>query len=88
MLRYGEIVWNGRAIHDSNKLQKIQNEAACIVYTLNRANYSRTSMARTSLGLWKIFWDMGSSSHRGLIMVQGQEEKGDNFGKSFRSSIQ
>ena len=30
--------------------------------------YSRTSMARTSLGPWK-FGDMGSSSHRGLIMT-------------------
>ena len=27
------------------------------------ANYSRTSMARTSLGPWKFVRDMGSSSH-------------------------
>ena len=30
-------------------------------------NYSRTSMARTSLGPWKFVRDMGSSSHCGLI---------------------
>ena len=31
--------------------------------------YSRTSMARTSLGPWKFVRDMGSSSHLGLIMA-------------------
>ena len=51
-------------------------------------HYSRTSMARTSLGLWKIIRNMGSSSHFVLIMVPGQEANGDNLGKSLRSSVQ
>ena len=38
--------------------------------------YSRTSVARTSLG--SIVRDMGSSSHWGLIMVQGQEANSDD----------
>ena len=50
--------------------------------------YSRTSMARTSLGPSKIVWDMGSASHWGLFMVPGQETDGDNLGKFFRSSKQ
>ena len=33
--------------------------------------YYRRSMTRTSLGPWKCVRDMGSSSHRGLIMAQG-----------------
>ena len=41
-------------------------------------DYSRTSMARISLGPWKTFRDMGSSSHWGLTMVPGQEANGDN----------
>ena len=31
-------------------------------YEMEDLKYSRTSMARTSLGTWKLF-DMGSSSH-------------------------
>ena len=50
--------------------------------------YSRTSMARTSLGPWKFVWDMGSSSHWGLIMAPVQEANSDNLGKSFRFSTQ
>ena len=44
--------------------------------------YSRTAMARTSLGPWKFVRDMGSSSHWGLIMAPSQEANGDNLGKS------
>ena len=43
-------------------------------------HYSRTSMARTSLGPQKIVRDMGSSSHCGLIIVPGQEANSDNLG--------
>ena len=50
--------------------------------------YSRTSMARTSLGQWKFVRDMGSSSHWGLNMVPVQEANSDNLGKSFRFSTQ
>ena len=35
------------------------------------------------LGPQKIFRDMGSSSHWGLIMVPGQEANSDNFGVFF-----
>ena len=45
-------------------------------------------MARTSFGPWKFVRDMGSASHRRLIMASGQEANGDNLGKSFRSSTQ
>ena len=45
--------------------------------------YSRTSVTRTSLGPWECVRDMGSSSHCGLIVAPGQEENGDNLGKSF-----
>ena len=45
--------------------------------------YSRTSMARTSLGSKKIVRDMGRSSHWGLIMVPGQEANSDNLGNFF-----
>ena len=47
--------------------------------------YSRTFMARTSLGPWKFVRDMGSSSHWGFIMAPCQVANGDNFGKSFWS---
>ena len=57
-----------------------------IIFTGSR--YSRTSMARTSLGPWKFVRDMGSSSHWGLIMAQVQEANSDNLGKSFRFSTQ
>ena len=45
--------------------------------------YSRTSMARTSMGPQKIVRDMGSSSHWGIIMVPGQEGNSDNLGILF-----
>ena len=51
------------------------------------AIYSRTSMTRTSLEPKKFVRDMGSSSHWGLI-VEDQEAKSDNLGKSFQFSIQ
>ena len=46
-------------------------------------------MARTSLVPWDFVLDMGSSSHRGLIIhvVPGQETNEDNLEMSFRSSI-
>ena len=47
-----------------------------------RGPYSRTSMARTPLGLWKIVRVMGSSSQWRLIMVPGQEANIANSGKS------
>ena len=40
-------------------------------------------MAQTSLEPWKFVWDMGSSSHSGLIMAPDQEANGDNFGNLF-----
>ena len=42
-------------------------------------DYSRTSMAQTSLGPWKFVWDMGSSSHWGLIMAPVHEANSDNL---------
>ena len=45
--------------------------------------YSRTSMARTSLGPMKFVRDMGSSSHWGLIMAPVQEANSDNLGEIF-----
>ena len=45
-------------------------------------------MAQTSLGPWKFFQDLGSSSHCGLIMVLDQLANGNNLGISFRSSAQ
>ena len=50
--------------------------------------YSRTSMARTSLGPWKFVRGTGSSSHWGLIMAPVQEANSDNLGKSFWFSTQ
>ena len=50
--------------------------------------YSRTSMARTSLGPWKFVRGMDSSSHWGFIMAPGQEASSDNLGKSFQFSTQ
>ena len=50
-------------------------------------NYSRTSMARASLGPWKFVLDMGGSSRGGLIMVSGRDANGSNLGRSFRSSL-
>ena len=45
--------------------------------------YSRTSMARTSLGPWKFVRDIGSSGHWGWIMTQGQEANGNKLGVFF-----
>ena len=39
-----------------------------------------------ALGPLKFVRDMGSSSHRGLIMAQGQEANCDNLANSFRFS--
>ena len=36
--------------------------------------YSRTSVARTPLGPWKLVRERGSSSEWGLIKAPGQEE--------------
>ena len=44
-------------------------------------------MSQTSLGPWKLFLDMGSSNHRGLIIVPGQQANGDNLGMSFQFSL-
>ena len=57
-------------------------------HTTQQACYSRTSMARTSLGPWKFVRDMGSSSHWGLIMAPVQEANSDNLGKYFQFSTQ
>ena len=38
-------------------------EVLCQSIYVQYAKYSRTSMARTSLGPWKFVRDMGSSSH-------------------------
>ena len=43
-------------------------------------------MARTALGPWKFIRDMGSASHRGLIMASGQEANNDNLGEIFSIS--
>ena len=47
------------------------------------SKYSRISMARISLGPWKFFQDIGSSSHGELIITPGQEAIGDNLGIFF-----
>ena len=49
--------------------------------------YSRTSMARTSVGPWKFVRDMGSSSHWELFIAQGEKANENNLGMSFPSSI-
>ena len=54
---------------------------------LKAYGYSRTLMARTSFGPWKFVLDMGSSSHRGLIIAPGQEANEDNLGMPLRASI-
>ena len=41
--------------------------------------YSRTSVARTPLGPWKLVRDRGSSSQWGLIIAPGQELNRDIF---------
>ena len=41
--------------------------------------YSRTSVARTPLGPWKLVRDRGSSSQWGLIIAPGQELDRDIF---------
>ena len=47
------------------------------------SNYSRTSMARTSLGSWKLVRGMGSSSHSGLIMAPSQKQMAIILGNLF-----
>ena len=42
-----------------------------------QSRYSQTSMARTSLGQWEFLLKIGSSSHCGLVIAQGQ---GGNLG--------
>ena len=46
-------------------------------------NYSKTTLARTSLGSFEFIQDMGGSSHMGFIMAPGQQANSDNLGKSF-----
>ena len=54
-----------------------------------QANFSRTSMARISLGPWNEFVrDTSSSSHWGLIIAPDQESNSDNSGNIFRFSKQ
>ena len=60
------------------------------------STYSRTSMARASLGPWKFIRDMGSSSHvimapvimAVVIMAPVLEANSDNLGNSFLFSTQ
>ena len=40
-------------------------------------------MAQISLGTWKFIHNMGSLSHRGLIMTPGLKANKDNLGVSF-----
>ena len=40
-------------------------------------------MAQTSFGPWKFVRDMGSASHRRLIMASDQEANGDNLWNFF-----
>ena len=54
-----------------------------VSHRLRKSKYSRTSIARTSLGPKKIVRDMGGSSHWGFIMVPGQEADSDNLGICF-----
>ena len=58
------------------------------IFLTHVTRYSRTSLAWTSLGLWTFVWDMGSSSHLGLIIAPGQEAYWDNLGKYFLFFIQ
>ena len=48
--------------------------------------YSRILMAQTSSGPKKVVWDMGNSSHWGLIVVQGQKTNSEYFGFLFQFS--
>ena len=59
------------------------NLMGTIIRGLIKVAYSKTSMAQTSLGPWKFIQNMGSLTHRGLIMASGQEANGDNLRKSF-----
>ena len=70
-------------------IYKEKLETAPRLWKLNyESYYSRTSMARTSLGPWKCVRDMGSSSHWGLIVVPSQEASGDNLGIFFFDFLQ
>ena len=46
---------------------------------MSKAEYSQTSIARTSLGPQKFVLDMDSSNHLGLIIAPGQEVTGDKL---------
>ena len=59
---------------------------SCFIMVEKCCNYSRTSMARTSLGPENIVQDIGSSSHWVFIIVPGQGANSDNLLKSFRFS--
>ena len=45
--------------------------------------FSKTSVARTSLGPWNSISDLGSSSHSGLMMAPGQKASCNNPGYYF-----
>ena len=45
----------------------------CFLFFFFNQKYNRTSMTRTSVEPWKLFLDMGSSSHWGLIITPGQK---------------
>ena len=63
----------------------------CLMYIKTKftpfSTYSQNSIARTSFGPWKFILDIGSSSHGGFIIAQGQEANGDNLGMYFPSCI-
>ena len=83
-----QLMMQSVSIEDGSNLCITSYKEQVLPYLLVHDNYSRTSMARTSLGPWKFVRDMGSSSHWGLIMAPVQEANSDNLGKSFRFSTQ
>ena len=65
------------------KVKVCQNAAVWV--SKRDTMFSRTSMARTSLGRWKCFLEFGSFSHSGLILASGQETNGGSLRMYFRS---
>ena len=53
-----------------NIIHPFQNLFWVLKRSVTRSTYSRTSMARTGLGPWKLVLAKGSSSHSGWIMLK------------------
>ena len=64
------LVFNG--VHSTKHFIHVTGQLSRLKYIYSRSfRYSRNSMARTYLGPWNCFRDMGKSSHWGLIIAPG-----------------